>query len=115
MKNINVLLTGLVVLLLMGIVALAEGETEQSGTVEILEIVALVSVIIATALAVMVAIRMGGEMGNAFKMIAVGLIGIDTIREILGIMGNANYSEYSEIVGSIIILVGFYLLYKSTK
>ena len=114
MKKINALLIGLVVLSLMGPVALA-AEEEQGAAVELLEIVALAAVIIATVLAIMVALRMGGEMGNAFKVIAVGLLGIDTLREILGIIGSETYSGYSEIVGSIIILVGFYMLYKSTK
>jgi hypothetical protein len=114
LRYINALLIGFVLLSLMGFVAHA-AEEEQSGSVEILEIVALVSVIVATVLAIMVALRMGGEMGNALKVIAVGLLGIDTLREILVLMGYDTLSEYSEIIGSVIMLAGFYLLYKATK
>lgn len=114
MKYINVFLIGFVLLALTGLTVNA-AEEEQSGAIEILGIVALISVAIATVLAIMIALRMGGEMGNAMKVIAVGLLCIDTLREILGLMGNDTYAEYSEVIGSVILLVGFYLLYKSTK
>jgi len=113
MKKINALFIGFVVLLMMSPSVLAE-ET-QSETVEILELLAIGFVVIATILAFMVAFRMGGEIGNALKVIAVGLLLIDTLREIFGIIGNEAFSEYSEIVGSLIILIGFYMLYKASK
>lgn len=113
MKKINALFIGFVALLMMTPSVLAE-ET-QSESIEILELVALGSVAIATVLSFMVAFRLGGEMGNSLKVIAVAITCMGILREIFSIIGNENISEIFEILGGIGLLVGFYMLYKASK
>lgn len=113
MKKINALFIGFVALLMMSPSVLAE-ET-QSEPIEILELVALGSVAIATVISFMVALRLGGEMGNSLKVIAVAIACMGILREIFSIIGNESISEIFEILGGIGLLVGFYMLYKASK
>lgn len=113
MRKIYALLIGFFVISLMNPVALAE--EEQSQPIEILEIVAVGSVLIATILSFMVALRLGGEMGTALKVIAISVACIGLLREIFSIIGNETVSEIFEILGGIGLLIGFYMLYKSSK
>jgi len=113
MKKINALFVGFVVLLMMSPSVFAE-ET-QSEPIEMLELVALGSVALATILSFMVAFRLGGEMGNALKIIAVSITCMGILREIFSILGDEGTSEIFEILGGLGLLVGFYMLYKSSK
>ena len=113
MRNINTLLIGFVVLSLIVPVALAE--EEQNTSVEILELVAVGSVAIASIISIMVAMKVGGEMGNGFKVIAVAVTCVGILREIFAIINQEFISEIFEIIGGIGLLVGFFLLYRAVK
>ena len=113
MKKINALFIGFVALLMMSPTVLAE--EVQSEPIEIMEIIAIVSVTIATILSFMVAFRLGGEMGNSLKVIAVSVACMGILRELFSILGNETVSEIFEILGGVGLLMGFYMLYKSSK
>ena len=113
MKHINTLLTGLLVLLLMSPATLAE--EDQGASVELLELVAVGSVAIATVLSFMVATKVGGEMGNGLKVIAISVTFVGILREIFAIVNNEFVSEIFEISGGIGLMIGFYLLYKAVE
>jgi len=115
LKNMNALAIGLFVLFLISPLALAAEEGQQSETIELLEMVAVVFSGIATILAFLVAMRVGGEMGTALKVVAVGVACMGVIRELFEILGNDTVSEAFEILGGLILLIGFYLLYRSVK
>lgn len=111
----NALAIGLFVIFLISPLALAAEEGQQSETIELLEMVAVVFSAIATILAFMVAMRVGGEMGTALKVIAIGVACMGVIRELFEILGNSAVSEAFEILGGLILLIGFFLLYRSVK
>lgn len=113
LRHIDILLIGLVALLLIVPVALAE--EEQAASVEFLELVAVGSVTIASVLSFMVAMKVGGEMGNGFKILAVSVTCVGVLREILSLVNQEFLSEIFEIVGGIGLLVGFFLLYRAVK
>ena len=115
MKNMNTLAIGIFVLFLVSPLALAAEEGQQSETIELLEMVAVVFSGIATILAFLVAMRVGGEMGTALKVIAVGIACMGVIRELFEIFGNDAVSEAFEILGGLVLLLGFYLLYRTVK
>ncbi len=113
LRDINTLLIGFVVLWLMS--PLAAAEVEQSSPIEFLELVAVGSVAIATVLSYMAALRLGGEIGTALKVIAAAVTCIGILREIFAIIDDSEISEIFEILGGIGLLIGFFLLYKSIK
>lgn len=115
MKNINALLTGIVVLILTAPVVLAEEAGAESEMIELLETVALIAIAVAVVLSILVGFNMGGQMGNALKVIALAMVLYGGIREVFEIVGNSTYSEIFEIVGGLTLLVGFLLMYRATK
>ena len=111
----NALAIGLFVLFLISPLVLAAEEEAQSETIELLEMVAVVFSGIATILAFLVAMRVGGEMGTALKVVAVGIACMGVIRELFEILGNDAVSEAFEILGGLVLFIGFYLLYRAVK
>lgn len=115
MKNINILLSGIAVLILTAPVVLAEEVGAESKLIELLEIIALIAIAVAVVLSILVALNMGGQMGNAFKVIALAMVLYGGLREIFEIIGDSTVGEIFEILGGLALLAGFLLMYKATK